>query len=81
MAFIQGRLLFKGGYNYMHMLKYAYARIIVCILFSASVASQMDESFYFESIVHGHHIYKTVWTLQKAGEIVGHVLCELSQTV
>ena len=24
------------------------------------------------SVVRGHHFYKTVWTLQKAGEMVGH---------
>ena len=65
----------------MRMRRYAYAHIIGCILVSASVVSQIDEVFYFDSIMQGHHIYKTVWTPQKAGEIVGHVLCELSQTV
>ena len=51
------RRLFEGGYNYMSMWRYAYARIIVCLLFSASVASKVDEAFYFDSIMHGHHIY------------------------
>ena len=64
---IRGQLLFEDGYNYMRM--------------HASLASQMDKAFYFDSIVHGHHIYKTVCTLQKAGEIVSHVLCELLQVV
>ena len=44
---------------------YAYMRIIVRILYSASVASQVDEVFCFDIIVRGHHVYKTVWTLQR----------------
>ena len=31
--------------------------IIFRLLFSVSVASQVDEAFFFESIMRGHHIY------------------------
>ena len=46
--------------------------IIVCILYSVSMESQVDKVFCFDGIVHGHHIYKAVWMLQKAGKIVSH---------
>ena len=36
---------------------YVYVCIIVRLLFSASVASQVDKAFYFDSIIHGHHNY------------------------
>ena len=41
----------------MRMQRYAYTNIIVRILFSVSVASQVDEAFYFDSITPWHHIY------------------------
>ena len=46
----------------------------------------MDKTSVFDSIVCGHHVYKTVWTpflgeILEAGEVVGHVLCKLSQMV
>ena len=50
---------------------YVYVFIIGCMLYSASVASQVYKAFCFDSIVCGHHVYKTVWALQKAGEFVG----------
>ena len=40
------RHLFDGGY----LLRYAYTRIIVCILYSVSVVSQVNETFCFDSI-------------------------------
>ena len=61
--------LFEGGYH----LRYAYACIIVHMLCSASMASQVYNGFCFDSIVCGHHFYKTVWALQKAGESVSYI--------
>ena len=60
--------LIEGGYLSRDM----YTHTVVCILYSASVASQVDDEFCFDSIVCGHHVYKTVWTPQIAGEIVSH---------
>lgn len=38
----------------------------VCIIYSASVVSQVDEALCFDSIVCGHHICKAVRSPQKA---------------
>ena len=62
------RRLFEGSYH----SRYACTCIIVRLLYSVNVASQVDKAFCFDNIVHGHHVYKLVWTSQKAGEIVSH---------
>ena len=59
---------FEGGY-YLRAATirgmYACMRIIICIFYSASLATQVNEASYF--IVHGNQIYKTVWTPQNVG--------------
>ena len=51
--------LFEGVYSRgCYHLKYAYMHISVRILYSASMASQVDEVFCFDIIVRGHHVYK-----------------------
>ena len=46
------------------------------MLIDNSVALSQVNTFCFNS---RNHVYKTVLTPQKAGEILGHILCKLSQ--
>ena len=56
-------LLFEGGY-YSRMCSRVSGSIIYMGRYSAkNMECQVDEAFYFDSIVCGHHVYKTVWTL------------------
>ena len=43
--------------NDIRIWRYVQACIIVRLLFIVSMASQVDEAFYFDSITPGHHIY------------------------
>ena len=49
---IQRRLPFKD----------AFACIIGNGYGAKNLASQVDEAYCFNSIVHGHHVYNIVWT-------------------
>ena len=91
------RYLFEGGYYsravtirgrlqllYICMWRYAYAGIIDRLLFSVSMASQVDEVLYFDSIMHGHHIYvqdSVVSVYSRAATILLHSSPSVASTV
>ena len=36
---------------------------IISVYSEKNMASQLDKAFCLNSVVRGHHVYKTVWTL------------------
>ena len=71
-------IIFMSG-KMQHLFESGY-----CSKYAKNMVSQVDEAFCFDSVVCGHHVYKTVWT-PFSGEIqelpqVFHASGELSET-